>query len=60
MQARDVANFVKHTGNFKSTVSEEEESYSKSTTKSLNSVSDIKHSKLLGIIWDSHSDIFFF
>lgn len=37
-------------------ISEEEESYSKSMTGSFNSLSDLKQSKLLGIIWDSHTD----
>ena len=55
-EAEDVAKSVGCTSNLKSAVSEEEESYSKSTTGSLNSVSNVKHSKLLGVIWDSHSD----
>ena len=34
----------------------EEESYSKSSTGSVNSVSKMEHSKLLGVIWDSVTD----
>ena len=37
-------------------LSEEEESYSKSCTGLLHSVNEVEHSKLLGIIWDSHTD----
>ena len=52
-EAEDVAKSVGCTSNLKSAVFEEEESYSKSTTGSLNSISNVKHSKLLGVI---HSD----
>ena len=37
-------------------LSEEEESYSKSSTGLLHSVTKAEHSKLLGVIWDSHAD----
>ena len=37
-------------------MSEEEESYSKSITKLIDTVTNVKHSKLLGVIWDSYSD----
>lgn len=37
-------------------LAEEEESYSKLSIGSLHSVNKTEHSKLLGVIWDSHTD----
>ena len=54
--AKDTTKSIDSRNNLQSDVSEEEESYSKSTTGSINSVTGVKHSKLLGVIWDSYSD----
>ena len=59
-EAEDTTKSTDSGNNLQSNVSEEEESYSKSTTGSINSVTNVKHSKLLGVIWDSHSDKFLF
>ena len=52
-KAEDTTKSTNSVNNLQLKVSEEEESYSKST---INTITNVKFSKLLGVIWDSYSD----